>query len=548
LAAAESFANAKKQEAIFIDSTEPNTLNHYLITDPALYAMQAMASFQKGDTAVKQVGDKMQIVTVKDAQHPRYKIHHNDIDTISVDVREDRLFPPLTPTTTQVLHHQKFYKDAPESRYNEGDIVMYNDGSEAFQQVEVIKAAHPNYTVVDNTGTTILTTTCLLRNPAVCDMTYVLMNRDKLVELFSHASTIDTANDILKSSNSHIEPHHLEEAVKNLVDSPEFMKTTPFKLLEDKLTQVIDDIQNSNYKSTSEIKRDISNPNTPRKPQHRPPTSPSKSPQKSQYRPIDQSRTHKKSQHQHHDQSQPLDQSQPHPFAQPHTHEKSQTQTLDESQSHSKPQPKPLHPPQSHQQPQLQSSEQTLDALNTQPSNSNDDNGTTAPSSPKSTWNTDNEGIINNVIIKASTPQRKMITPSIGTTPVVQHWEQRLHGNNDSSSASTETIPVGIFSNNESILRTLKTKPTTSQDNQGIKGNSSEADFSDTSLLRLCESTDSPTPQCKTHHDDASSSSSENDSISEEGKKLEEDLVALENKLRRNRKTGYSSSSDKYST
>jgi hypothetical protein len=87
LAAAESFANAKKQEAIFIDSTEPNTLNHYLITDPALYAMQAMASFQKGDTAVKQIGDKMQIVTVKDAQHPRYKIHHNDIDTISVDVR-----------------------------------------------------------------------------------------------------------------------------------------------------------------------------------------------------------------------------------------------------------------------------------------------------------------------------------------------------------------------------------------------------------------------------------------------------------------------------
>jgi hypothetical protein len=141
-----------------------------------------------------------------------------------------------------------------------------------------------------------------------------------------------------------------------------------------------------------------------------------------------------------------------------------------------------------------------------------------------------------------------MITPSIGTTPVVQHWEQRLHESNDSSSASTDTIPVGIFSNNESILRALKTKPTTPQDNQGIKGNSSEADFSDTSLLRLCESTDSPTPQYKTHHDDASSSSSEDDSISEEGKKLQEDLEALENKLRRNRKTGYSSSSDEYST
>jgi hypothetical protein len=142
-----------------------------------------------------------------------------------------------------------------------------------------------------------------------------------------------------------------------------------------------------------------------------------------------------------------------------------------------------------------------------------------------------------------------MVTPSIGTTSVVQHWEQRLHGNSDSSSASTNTIPIGIFSNNESILRELKTKPMPSQDNQDTKGNSSEASFSDTSLLRHCESTDSlSTPKCKTCHDDASSSSSEDESISKEGKKLQEDLEALQNKLRQNRRTGYSSSSDEYST
>jgi hypothetical protein len=155
------------------------------------------------------------------------------------------------------------------------------------------------------------------------------------------------------------------------------------------------------------------------------------------------------------------------------------------------------------------------------------------PQSPKTTWNTNNEGTINESIDDTTSPKRSIVTPNIGTTPAVQHWEQRSTGTSSMTSSLSSSIPEGIFSNNEKVISAIKDKHKTP------KAPSSETHSLTPSDFLCLSSTKEPIPGYKTRADDASISSSDSESESEdesnEGYKLRMELQQLEHKMRRKR-------------
>ena len=216
-----------------------NTTIHkeHIYDDPSLYKLAGHTRYQK-DEIVMLEGDKKMIPgVVTQANHPNYQINING-NNFTIDSTITSVFSALTPSTSVILNHQRYYQNATKPRLQVGDTAMYNEGNEYLKITTVFMAEHPNYGIQCSIDPTLkyYTTNERLFHPTHSDFSYIVANKQCIEELHTFGYLADDTRAKWLGTPTQ---KAIEQNIEAHIEDPDFIKQSPFF---EKQNNALDDI------------------------------------------------------------------------------------------------------------------------------------------------------------------------------------------------------------------------------------------------------------------------------------------------------------------
>ena len=133
----DAIANQFTQKKYFVMHPSRLTASHldnttihkeHIYDDPSLYKLAGHTRYQKDEIVMLEGDTKMIPGVVTQANHPNYQINING-NNFTIDSTITSVFSALTPSTSVILNHQRYYQNATKPRLQVGDTAMYNEGN-----------------------------------------------------------------------------------------------------------------------------------------------------------------------------------------------------------------------------------------------------------------------------------------------------------------------------------------------------------------------------------------------------------------------------------